>query len=219
MTQNTKAAALVSLAIMSEPLNAALVSSDYLNPGDRLIVSDTSSGLEWINFTAANQTNDLTQLITQYEGFHLADRTQLKTLWDQYLSLWQWDPLPLQPYMETAGPGNKMNQALTFQAAFGWGTQDGVHRTTYFTVGNNGNPDEMIGFRVNTRNGFPDNVDMYYNNGYYRPLYNDDDIAYALVRFSTEQNPTIPEPAPLALMALGFAGMGYLQRRRKPLQA
>ena len=40
-----------------------------------------------------------------------------------------------------------------------------------------------------------------------------------VIELDDPQSATVPEPTTIALMALGFVGMGYLQRRRKPLQA
>ncbi len=51
-----KLAAAIFLAIASSTVSAALVSVDWMNPGDKLITRDTSTGLDWLKLT---ETNDL----------------------------------------------------------------------------------------------------------------------------------------------------------------
>ncbi|HED33671.1 MAG TPA: hypothetical protein ENJ08_05545, partial [Gammaproteobacteria bacterium] len=42
---------IIFLLVLSSPLHAALISSDYLTPGDNLITRDTVTGLEWLDLT------------------------------------------------------------------------------------------------------------------------------------------------------------------------
>jgi hypothetical protein len=94
--------------------HSALTVTDYATIGDGLVIDDTISGLSWLHFDAANQTNDLNSLLNQYSGFTLATDTQLKTLWDSYLFEWTWDS-----DLSSVNTGPKYQQALDFQNIYG----------------------------------------------------------------------------------------------------
>jgi hypothetical protein len=69
------AGALIAFS-MASVVNATLINGDFLSPGDRLLVTDTATGLEWLSsvYTAGGHTFDdafVQSVITTY-GFRYA---------------------------------------------------------------------------------------------------------------------------------------------------
>jgi len=74
---------LVALVFFSGSIHAALISIDYLTPGDNLITLDTSTNLEWLDLTVTQGMSadavEASSLITS-QGFRYAEFDDLNTL-------------------------------------------------------------------------------------------------------------------------------------------
>ncbi|VAW60984.1 hypothetical protein MNBD_GAMMA11-998 [hydrothermal vent metagenome] len=79
----TKHLTILFLLVLSSPLHAALVSSDYLTPGDNLITRDTVTGLEWLDLTVTQGLSpDAVQSnpVFSAQGFRYALTSDVSTL-------------------------------------------------------------------------------------------------------------------------------------------
>lgn len=85
MKLNTLRAALVLTALTSASASAELINADWQAANDRLAVTDTLSGLTWLDLSQTDglSINDVQQqLTTTFAGWRLASRDEVLTLLD-----------------------------------------------------------------------------------------------------------------------------------------
>lgn len=195
--QKLKFFGIVLVMFAATNANATLVLSDF-NSGDKKILQDTSSGLEWVRWNNTNSSGNVNFYLTEYSGFRLATASQV-------LGLFSDAGLPTSSQNSIAGSSSVGQSFATFQDLIGYGDlQSGANPVSYGTASDN----RMYGFRHNMNN----NTFDFFTQDSYTASNGSADTSWALVR---ETPTSVPEPASLALVGFGLAGLGLARRKYK----
>ncbi len=205
---------------LGQCLHADLMQSDFATPGDNLLVTDTSTNLQWLKPTyTTNQTYNDTfiQNLISTDGFRYATVTEVMSMLDSNFNN---PPVGVAtaidytddeaifnvfgaPSVVTCNADGFEENCQVFIGVTGTpSTAPGYHDSVELATYPNGSPGfgAAYGYLFDT-GGYPDN-----------PGYGSFDVGYWLVRDAATQSP-VPEPASLGLLA-GVCGIiGFKARR------
>lgn len=136
-------------ALSSFAANAELVVSDWKTAGDNSIITDTTTGLSWLNL---KETDDMTleevvsKLDTDFSGWNLPTETQVHTIYDNYFNF---DVTNFNTKRVNSG-GQNFNDARSFADTFGNGVKYNTHNIgRYFS-----DEGKLVGLGVYTSPGY-----------------------------------------------------------------
>lgn len=197
---------ITTLYFIAAPVNAAFISG---GSGSKQYVEDTATGLKWLQLT--NSDNMLyADALAAHPNYQLATVNQVETLFtnagftnithgccDTQNGL---ESL-VDSFFLTFTP-NYVDLTSGFYLLRGWlNNGDGTYGLGLIDKGEQYGWQQVITVDYNHETT---DISSRKQSG----------VAYWLIQ-TNGSTPTIPEPATIALLGFGFAGMGYIQRRRK----
>lgn len=208
------ALALAAALALTGAAHANLVATDFWTAGDRYLVQDSSTDLEWLSpvATRGHVFNDATVQALLGEGFHYATRNEVIDMIDANFGL-----------ATTVRPGDAAGYAIAedFFAVFGITAavrcQVGkvfipCPRTQGLTGDAGGAGKHMaVGMLQYGSTGY-----LIDNNPWPDGIY-DDQMGNWLVRGDAQAPQALPEPGSLALLSAALVAAWPLSRRRKSL--
>jgi len=194
-----------------QPVHAALISIDYLNPGDNLITLDTNSGLEWLDLTVTQgMSTDAVQssaYITR-EGFQYALLSDVTTLFNNAgITLFsRGGPI-------SSGQINEINSLITLTGATtvksnGLLTSEGM-LNPFITPSGPLSGEWAFKAELNVLNS-----SMYYASVAKGEPLSQSAVAAQIGSYLVRPSP-VPVPAAVWLFTSGLIGLAGLARRRK----
>ena len=202
----------LSIALLSNIANAALINADLNSTGDNLLVLDTSTTLEWLDLTATGGLS-LDNAFDTYSEFRLATVDEVSDLFTKLFPTYSPNTFPLNFYQSSEGVVSTAAAEIDNSLSLIGGWMINVdYQYGLYQDSSDGGIFKLMGSYSNGSDRRIYGMDYAddYTNYTIDPLMN---FGYYMVK--GDRISAIPEPSILAIFALGMFALASRRFKKK----